>query len=243
MKPENIHIGLCSFSNISWIEIFYPPDIPRSKWFQFYAENFSTYEINSTFYKNPTVKTLQNWFNKVPDNFQFSVKAPKAITHLKRFIDAQNEIDEFYKICREGLEEKLSYILFQLPPSFDFSTEKLEIIVNALDRNFKNVVEFRNITWWNQEVFDMFAYHNIVFCSVSYPNLREDILSESGNVYVRLHGRPRLFYSGYSSEELEALKNVLIKNEDCEDVYIYFNNTAGVEGIQNALALKKLLIS
>jgi len=243
MRKQDIHIGLSAFNNSYWKGIFYPEDLPRSKWFEYYTKHFKTYELNGTFYRKPTIKSLQNWHDKVPGDFLFSVKAPKTITHLKKFIDCDDDIAEFYTVCREGLKEKLAYVLFQLPPSFDYSPERLQIIVQHMNPDFKNIIEFRNKSWWNNEVYATFVKNNLVFCSVSYPKLPEDILSQSCSAYVRLHGRPKLFYSDYSTEELCALTNVLMSNDDCREVFIYFNNTASESGIVNALKLKELIAS
>ncbi|HEU4496869.1 MAG TPA: DUF72 domain-containing protein, partial [Flavobacterium sp.] len=149
MKNIKIHIGCSSFNTKEWSPIFYPENLPRSRWFGFYASHFNTYELNSTFYKFPTLKSLQNWHAKIPDGFIFSVKAPKIITHLKKFAECETEIGSFYKLCSEGLGEKLGAILFQLPPSFNFTSERLDMITRQLDQNYKNVVEFRNESWWN----------------------------------------------------------------------------------------------
>ena len=238
---KDIHIGLSAYNNSYWIGIFYPEDLPASKRFEFYCRHFNTYEINATFYKFPTEKSMRAWYDKSPASFMFSVKTPKIITHFKRFNDVQNEIDEFYKLCREGLKEKLGFILFQLPPSFDYTPEKLNMIISSLNHDFKNVVEFRNISWWIPETFDALTKHGIIFCSVSYPKLPDTVISTTSTVYIRLHGVPKLFYSGYSNDKLEEFKNEIQSNDNINSAYIYFNNTAGNEGILNALQLKNML--
>lgn len=239
MKNPNIHIGCSAFNNTYWKGIFYPENISRNKWFDFYASQFGTYELNGTFYKPPTVKNLKTWYSKVPDHFIFSVKAPKVITHFKKFTDSQNEIDDFYAICREGLAEKLGCVLFQLPPSYDFSPEKLELIVGSLNPDFKNVVEFRHQSWWREEVFETFKQHQITFCNVSFPNLPEALTATSAVGYIRLHGVPKLFYSGYDSSFLDEFRNRILEQENWEEVFLYFNNTAGAEGILNAVEMQK----
>ncbi|MDV6167839.1 DUF72 domain-containing protein [Flavobacterium sp. DG1-102-2] len=239
---NKIHIGLSAFNNSYWKGIFYPEDLPASKRFDYYCQHFSTYEINATFYKFPTDKSMKAWYDKSPDGFLFSVKTPKTITHLKKFIDAQSEINEFYKICSDNLREKLGFVLFQLPPSFNYTPERLTLIIESLDMNFKNVVEFRNESWWIPEVFEAFTIQGIIFCSVSYPKLSSDIVNTTHSVYVRLHGVPKLFYSAYSDEELEVMFKAITEDTSIKDAYIYFNNTAGKEGIINALRLKELTL-
>ena len=89
MKNE-IQIGCSSFNNRFWKGIFYPENLPTSKWFDFYCQHFTTYEFNGSFYRFPTVKVFENWYNKAPENFTFSVKAHKEITHIKKFINCED---------------------------------------------------------------------------------------------------------------------------------------------------------
>lgn len=240
MKKQDIHIGTSAFSNGYWKGVFYPEDLPRSKWFDYYCTQFNTYELNATFYRFPTVKSLQGWYNKTPEGFAFAVKAHKVITHFKKFNDCRHEIDGFYAIAKEGLREKLGCVLFQLPPSFAYSPEKLELILSYMNPDFKNVIEFRNESWWLQEVYDALRKSNITFCSVSYPKLPLTIVKTTGTGYIRFHGVPKLFYSEYSAEELQQWHEGILRN-DWKEVFVYFNNTASTAGIINALEMKKCL--
>lgn len=240
MNPQDIHIGLSAFNNAYWTGIFYPEGLPASKRFAHCCAQFDTYEINSTFYKFPTVKSLKGWYDKSPTGFTFSVKAFKGITHYRRFNDCIELLRDLYATCREGLGDKLGYILFQMPPSFAYSPERLELIIASLDYSFNNVVEFRNATWWRQDVIEALAQAGITFCSVSYPNLPEDIMKTTNTCYVRLHGVPKLFYSGYSEAQLEHLHDNILAG-GFEKAFVYFNNTASNEGVLNAMAFKSIV--
>jgi len=234
MKKE-VLAGCSSFNNRFWKGIFYPENMPASKWFGYYCQHFDTYEFNGSFYKFPTVKIFENWYKKVPEHFIFSVKAPKEITHIKKFTDCEELISDFYTVCDTGLKDKLGCILFQFPPSYSFSEEKLQNIINNLNPKFKNVIEFRHESWWIDKVWDLFMENNITFCSVSHPQLPETIFYKSPLIYIRLHGTPKMFYSGYSPEQLNDIKN----KTKGKNAFVYFNNTAGEEGILNALEFKK----
>lgn len=236
MKNE-ILIGCSSYNNRYWKTIFYPEELPASKWFDFYSQHFSTYEFNGSFYKFPTLRIFTNWYNKTPNNFLFSVKAPKEITHIKQFVDCETLLSEFYTVCNEGLKEKLGCILFQFPPGYSFTSQKLHHIIQNLDLKFKNVIEFRHESWWNQEVWSAFLENNITFCSVSHPKLPQIIFRDFPLIYIRLHGVPNMFYSSYSSDYLLQIKNVIHSKSG----FVYFNNTAGEAGILNALELKKIM--
>ncbi|RWX00570.1 DUF72 domain-containing protein [Flavobacterium cerinum] len=240
MKKEKPYIGCSSYTTLSWKYLFYPEELSKNKWFDYYCKHFNTYELNSTFYRFPTVKTLSNWYNKTPEDFMFSVKVPKLITHIHKFENCKEEIAKFYAICHEGLRDKLGCVLFQLPPSFSYTTAKLELIINSLDPGFKNVVEFRNESWWREDVFKTIRKKNITLCSVSYPGLPSIILQTAKIGYVRMHGNPNLFYSKYDIETINTLKKETA-NKYFEEVYIYFNNTASTAAIINALELKELI--
>ena len=237
---KDIFIGCSSFNNLYWKKIFYPENIPKTKWFDYYCTHFDSYEMNGTFYKFPTLKTMENWFSKTPDNFLFSVKAPKEITHIRKFTDSENLIEDFYSVCKNGLRNKLGCILFQLPPSYVYTQENLLKIINQMDPSFNNVIEFRHESWWIPAVWDELSKNNITFCSVSHPKLPDTVFSESQIIYIRLHGKTNMFYSNYSAEELTSLKELINKSKAGKSVFIYFNNTASVAGILNALEMKNI---
>ncbi len=232
---NKIYIGTSSYNNRLWQPQFYPETLPGSKWFEFYCEHFITYELNVTFYKFPTVRTLQSWYKKCPSGFRFSVKAPKQITHTMKFEGCETELGQFYSICREGLQDKLGCVLFQLPPSFSYTPERLHLILQKVDRSFSNIIEFRNASWWRDDVFTALYENNITFCSVSYPGLPNEIIRTTPTGYLRLHGNPKLFYSDYSDAEILRYIEKISDNGNFHEFYMYFNNTAGLSGIKNAL--------
>ena len=229
-----LNAGCSGFYNRQWKGVFYPEELPQSKWFTFYCEHFHTLELNVTFYKFPTVKMLEAWYKKSPVGFLFAVKAPRLITHYKKLKDCSEEIDEFYNACDLGLKDKLGCVLFQFPPSFKYSIEALEIILISMKPQFKNVVEFRNSSWWNKKAYDALRANGIIFCTVNHPQLPEDIIVTTSTVYVRLHGNPHVFYSSYSEEYLSNLHSILAQNKKIKNAYVFFNNTASTAGILNA---------
>lgn len=237
-----IRIGCSGFYNAHWKKIFYPDTLPQKEWLTFYARQLNTIEVNSSFYRFPTVQRLTNWYLQTPDDFIFSIKAPKIITHLNRFNDCQELIDQFYSICDQGLKDKLGCLLFQLPPTISYSQEKLDQILNCLRPGFNNVVEFRHPSWWNNEVPGILAEKGVVFCSVNHPKMPNTIFTNLSKAYIRLHGNPEMFYSSYSSEFLRKLSNFILGRSEALEVYIYFNNTASTSGILNALELRKIFM-
>lgn len=235
---SKIYIGTSGFSYPSWKGIFYPANLKPAEWLSYYSTQFNTLELNSTFYKFPEVKNLRKMFDATPEDFTFSVKANQKITHIMLMKNAKDTVNEFTEMVAEGLDHKLSNILFQFPPSFRYTEENLSNILHNITYNSKNVLEFRHASWWNEEVIQILREHHLTFCSVSFPALSEEITLTTNNVYVRMHGVPELFKSSYSDEELKSLRERLPSN--AEKIFIYFNNTTFEAGFTNARTMEIL---
>jgi uncharacterized protein YecE (DUF72 family) len=151
--------------------VFYPHGLAQKKWFAFYCEHFDSLELNVTFYRFPQPSFLKGWYDRSPAGFSFAVKAPRAITHYKKFLNAEVMINEFYNTVQEGLQDKLGCILFQLPPNYTYTEERLQRIISSLHKTVKNVVEFRHESWWNDVVYKELAKKEITFCGMSHPHL------------------------------------------------------------------------
>jgi len=124
-------------------------------------------------------------------------------------------------------------------PSLDYSPERLALIISLLNPDLKNAIEFRNESWWRQEVFDAFIKNKLIFCSVNYSKLPTSIVATAATGYVRLHGNPKLFYSEYSAADLDKVYSAIGEAKKMKDVFVYFNNTASTAGILNALAIQQ----
>ena len=239
MKEDKLYVGCSSYATPSWKTLFYPDGLPKREWFDYYSRHFNTYEYNGTFYRFPTVQGLLSWHDKVPDDFRFSVKVPRTITHIKRLERCEEEIEEFYLVSSEGFKNKLACILWQLPPGFSYSRDRLKSVVRVMNPGFKNVVEFRHESWWREDVMAELSENEITFCNVSYPQLPAAIRQTTSIGYIRMHGVPKLFYSEYSREDVEAVYRE-VKEAGFGEAYIYFNNTASTAGIINALQLRAI---
>lgn len=240
MRNKNF-IGCSGFSESLWKGFFYPEDLPRKDYLTFYASEFNAVEINSTFYRTPRKSTLQRWYDETPNHFRFIVKAHKFFTHTKRMQDCNEELQVFSNNVQAVLQEKLSGILYQLPPSFKFSNENMERFLLLQKNSYFNVVEFRDASWWKDEVFEFLRAHNIIFSGVSFPkNLPDAVIKNSDDcIYHRLHGAPELFKSEYSEEFLDDLAKQL--SDFKGEKFVFFNNTFGIAGVKNALYLNKIL--
>lgn len=239
---KNWHIGCSGFSYKEWKEEFYPKGLAQSKWFDHYTKQFDTLELNVTFYRFPTVNSLKAWYDKAPDGFSFSAKAPRWITHFRKFEDTERMINDFYGLLKEGLKEKLACVLYQLPPTLIYSKEKLEKIVSQMDPSFDNVIEFRHESWWKKNVQSILKKHKISFCGVSFPKIKfDEAIVNTPLCYYRFHGVPRLFYSEYDEAFIEKIYDQINQNKKAGTVFIYFNNTASLAALHNAKYFQKLV--
>lgn len=236
----NLRVGCSGFYYKEWKEIFYPIGLPQRSWFEYYCQHFNTIEINSSFYKQPSLKSFSAWYDTSGADFLFSIKAPRTITHYNKFKDASDLVNDFYKVANDGLKEKLGCILFQMPPNFVYSEALLHMILKNLKTSFNNVMEFRHESWWRKDVFEALKQNNITFSGVSHPSsLSDDIIDNNEIVYYRFHGRPILFKSLYTLAEIKSFANKLLKLN--KQAFIYFNNTWGTSALINAGQLKNYL--
>lgn len=235
----NWNIGCSGYQYSDWKRIFYPEELPEKKWFEFYAGYFNSLELNVTFYRAPKPPLLRSWYTRTPNDFLFSVKAPRLITHFKRLHEAQVALNQFYEALRHGLAEKAGCVLFQFPSSFVYEEHRLERIVNLVDPSWRNVVEFRHESWWKEEVFSAFRSKNITFCGMSHPRLPNGVVQTSDAVYYRFQGVPHLYTSSYSTPQLENISQQ-IQSLNVKDAFIFFNNTADGAAVNNARQFREI---
>lgn len=233
-------IGCSGYHYAEWRRFFYPEGLPQRKWFEFYSQHFNSLELNVTFYRFPKLDWLQGWRLRSPDNFMFTVKAPRLITHFKRLREAKDALQGFYDTVRNGLGEKLGCILFQFPSSFVYEEHRLERILNLVDGSFRNVVEFRHRTWWNPAVFNAFEAKGISYSAMSHPDLPDEVIRTSPVVYYRFHGVPHLYISKYDLQALERVAQEIQGLSGASEAYIYFNNTAEGAAITNGKQFQEL---
>lgn len=238
---KRVHIGCSGWFYWDWRGIFYPEDIPRTKWFSHYAENFDTVELNAPFYSWPTLGTVRRWSKQAEpyDEFVYTVKVSELITHIRRFDDTRELVLDFGYIA-DLLGPRFGCFLFQLPPSFTFTPARLSAIVSHLDPTRRNVVEFRHPSWWNDSVYQSFREHRIIFCSCSGPRLPDELVKTADEIYVRFHGIHQWYRHDYTLEELE-LWSQRIRVSEAEQSWIYFNNDRDGYAIKNAKQLRLLL--
>lgn len=235
-----INVGCSGWFYWHWRGGFYPADSSTGTWFAHYADNFKTVELNAPFYSWPTITTVREWVRQAGRRrFVYTVKASELITHVSRFTGTRTLIRDFGHIA-DLLGSRMGCFLFQLPPSFHYTSARLNHILSQLDPARRNVVEFRHRSWWNERVFSAFRASGTIFCSCSGPRLPDELIKTANDIYIRFHGVNRWYRHDYSGDEL-AVWTKRIESTGAERVWAYFNNDRDGYAIKNARALLRQL--
>lgn len=234
-----IYIGCSGWYYWHWKGKLYPTDTPSNQWFQIYQANFQTVELNAPFYSWPTIAAVKTWLRQAKRSFVYTIKVCELITHVKRFQDTADLIEDFGYIA-DLLGPQMGCFLFQLPPSVRYEPEMLQLILSQLDTRSRNVVEFRHKSWWNDDVFAAFKAAGAIFCSCSGPRLPDELVRTADDVYVRFHGIKQWYRHDYSDAELLVWAN-RVRKSGAKTTWIYFNNDRDGHAIKNAKRLAQLL--
>jgi uncharacterized protein YecE (DUF72 family) len=191
-----LYLGTSGFSYDDWIGEFYPPGMPKREWLVYYAREFDTCEVNSTYYAVPRPSTLKAMSDKTGDGFQFVIKANQNMTHRRE--DNADVFESFRRVLEPIMADgKLGCVLAQFPNSFKPERGNWEYLRLFRERmsELPVVVEFRNAAWLSDEALDWLRHLRLGFCCVDEPRLPNllppvaEVTSDIG--YVRFHGRNR----------------------------------------------------
>jgi uncharacterized protein YecE (DUF72 family) len=237
-------IGTSGYSYKHWSDgVFYPSGLSQQRWLDFYATHFDTVELNVTFYRQPTPYTFKRWRDRTPEGFAFTVKGSRYITHILRLNDPETPLARFFDSVKL-LGEKLKIVLWQLPPGFKLDMGRLDrfckLITSISPEGVGNCFEFRNKSWFCDEVYALLEHYGCHLCvadSPRYPS-EEKVISNIG--YLRLHGSETMYGYNYSPYELSSWAK-RISSWKASEVYIYFNNDFMGYAVKNAMTLKEIL--
>jgi uncharacterized protein YecE (DUF72 family) len=160
-----IKVGTSGYSFLDWVGPFYPPGIERGKMLDYYVQFFDIVEINSSYYSIPHPRVYESMIKKVPENFEFFVKAHKSLTHERKDIMTMaNKFRDSLQPFKGG--SFLSGVLLQFPYSFKFSIENLNYIKRVADLliGMDVFIEFRHRGWVREEVFKTLEKESISLC-------------------------------------------------------------------------------
>ncbi len=239
--PGELRVGTSGWYYPHWRGIFYPARMSSEDFLPFYAVHFNTVELNNSFYQLPTRENFEAWASRVPPGFIFSIKASRFITHRKKLKDPQPSLSRLLGNT-SGLGSKLGPVLFQLPPHWRANPSRLSDFVRALPGPHRYVFEFRDPSWFTEEIYGILREARSALCVASSPSFPEEREITADFVFLRFHGGKELYGSDYSRAELREyaqwVKPVLDRGMD---VYAYFNNDAYGYAIGNALEFRSLL--
>lgn len=198
-------------------------------------------ELNNPFYRLPEKSTFISWKEQVPDNFLFSVKVSRYISHVNRLKESRESLDLFLDRA-SGLQRKLGPILVQLPPNFKINRERLLSFLKQLPEDLRFTIEFRHPSWYENEVFDLLRAHNVAFCIYELNYHVSPIITTADFVYIRLHGPDEKYCGSYNDQALlewiDRLKSWNLANKD---VYCYFDNDQAGYAAFNARRMNELM--
>lgn len=253
-----VMIGTSGFSFDDWVGPVYPEDLPKREWLAFYAREFSTCELNFSYYRIPDARTLGQIAAKVPPRFLFSIKASRGITHERE--DPEPLMQQFRAALTPLIEqEKFACILAQFPYSFH-ATKENRAYLKRVREGFSDlpvVIEFRSREWISGETFELLRELDLGFCCVDQPRFKSlvpPVAVATGPVaYVRFHGRNRAkwwehdeawerYNYSYSDEELKEW-TPKIRRLDAEAplTLVYMNNHWQGQAVGSARQLRTLM--
>jgi uncharacterized protein YecE (DUF72 family) len=228
-------IGTSGYNYKEWKGSFYPADLSDQEMLRYYGARFSTVEINYTFYRMPNVRTLQGWAKETPDGFVFSLKAPRRITHDLRLRDAGDPLTYFCDTAK-ALKTKLGALLFQLPPFLKKDVARLEDFLHQLPPGFRPAFEFRNPSWFSDDVYECLRRFDVALCIAEHEDREVPVERTASFGYFRLR-RP-----DYGDAELAAWADRLAEaTEQWQEIFVYFKHEAAGRGPMLAAKLHGLL--
>jgi uncharacterized protein YecE (DUF72 family) len=233
-------IGCSGWQYKHWRSDFYPVDLPQSRWLPYYAEHFNTVEVNNTFYRLPEQATFVAWRQQAPRGFVFAVKASRYLTHMKKLKEPAAPVELFFSRAK-GLGRTFGPVLYQLPPRWPLNLARFETFLHALPRTRRHAVEFREPSWYTDEVFTLLQRHRVALCLHDMQGSESGQRSVGPFMYVRFHGTQK--YSGrYLDKTLDGWAEWLSDRLRAGiDVYVYFNNDTGGHAPRDAVRLRGMI--
>lgn len=229
-------IGTSGFQYPEWKGTFYPDKMPASKMLPFYAEHFSTTEINYSFRRIPSVKTISEWAQATPSDFKFSFKAPQKITHFARLRDCTDTLEYFSRVIA-NLEEKRGVVLFQLPPDFKKDVPRLRDFLQGLPEHLPAAFEFRNDSWFEDDVFSVLQDHNAALCIAESEKLVTPAVATANFGYLRLRRED------YTEPDISRWADFVHEHESkWSEAFIYFKHEESGVGPKFAEEMKQQLL-
>lgn len=237
-----IYVGTSGWMYDGWSDGLYA-GVPRRRWLGVLAHTFNAVEINGSFYSQLRPATYRRWREETPEDFCFTLKGHRFVTHYKRLRGCARSISRLRGQARH-LGEKLRAVVWQLPSSFSVDLRRLEAFLRALRRwpEVRHALELRHASWFIPEVAALLGEHAAAAVMADAPDFPLWRAVTTDLVYVRLHGHTRKYASGYSAPHLRRwLADARRWAREGREVHVYFDNDAEGHAVRDALRLTRWL--
>ncbi len=226
-----IWVGTSGYNYPEWKGSFYPEKMPSAKMLPYYAERFSTVEINYTFYRVPHEKILAGWSQATPERFKLTLKAPKRITHDARLRNCADAVRQFLETAAT-LGQKLGALLFQLPPNLKKDTGLLDAFLDTFPPRVCAAFEFRHVSWLSDDIYERLRARNLALCVADSEKLSTPVETTADYGYFRLRDE------GYAPADISRWAAVIQeKTAGCREVFVYFKHEEEGKGPEFAKLL------
>ena len=229
-------VGTSGWQYDSWRARFYPSELPKSRWLEYYAERFQVVEVNNTFYRLPGAETFAEWARRTPGDFVVAPKVSRYLTHIKRLKEPEEPVARFLDHAGP-LGAKLGPLLVQLPPNLEADAGRLEAALARFPRGLRVAVEFRHDSWFTDKVREVLAAHGAALCLA---DRRSRALGPewrtAGWCYLRMHEGRASPAPCYGARALDSwARRVADGWGPAADVYVFFNNDARACAVRDAI--------
>ena len=230
------YLGTSGFDYNAWVGAFYPKELKRKERLGYYAARFGGIEINASFYRKPSVETVQAWCAQVPPAFHFVLKGWQRVTHQKRLRECGELVSAFAEPVR-ALGSRMGPVLWQLPPNLKKDAKLLRDFLAILPKDLRAAFEFRHESWHDEEVFTILAAAGAALCVADSDERTTPVVRTAPFGYFRLRR------TGYDAEALREWAAKVQGAGFTSDVYVFFKHEDEARGPEYAAGFEALLRS
>jgi len=235
-----VYIGTSGWQYRDWRRSFYPEDVPQREWLEFYCRHFRTLELNNSFYRLPTAAAFAGWRLRTPKGFVMAVKMSRFLTHVKKLNDPREPVERFLQRASQ-LGPRLGPVLIQLPPRFEAVPVRLDQTLALFPGSVRIAVEFRDPSWFTEEVREILERHRAAYVLADSPRRRQPYWKTADWGYVRFHEGGATPVPCYGEDALarwaERLAELFAPDQD---VFAYFNNDHNGCAVRDAGTFERL---
>jgi uncharacterized protein YecE (DUF72 family) len=198
MDQRLIHLGTSGWSYADWVGPLYPAGTPTTRYLAAYAQHFSCVEVDATFYRPPSAAMVAAWRERTPDDFVFTAKVPRQITHDQELRDVDAEV-RFFAESMHPLLPKCGPLLFQFAPTFTAEHfDRMTALIPRLPTDLRWAVEVRHTSWLIDEFYDLLRAHNVALAHLDLPWMPRTTPVTANFAYIRWLGDRREIVDDFS---------------------------------------------